>query len=100
MIEKYQPCNGTEGCWFIGEWCDKCIKFPHSSDARNQCGIFLRTICYDVTDKEYPEEWQRTEDGPICTAFKSREEFNAERRVTRKTQKKAIATDTQSLSLF
>lgn len=98
-IEKYQPSNGTEGDWFMDQFCYKCIKFPHSPGAGNQCKIFLRTCCYKLEDKEYPTEWQRTEDGPVCTAYKSREEFNLERRGKRK-RRRVIATDKLSMDLF
>jgi hypothetical protein len=53
-------------------------------EAKNQCRIFLHTQIYDVDDKEYPREWRYVDGSPTCTAFKDREEFNAERRMKRK----------------
>jgi len=94
---KYQPSNGTEGEWFMGQFCHKCIKMPKSMEAENQCWILGRTFFYDIDDPKYPEQWQRDEEGVTCTAFKSREEFNTERRAKRKP---IIASDNPTLNLF
>jgi len=97
MIKKFQPSNGTHGEIFMNAFCYACVKWPHSSDAENQCRIALRTMAYSVKDKEYPEEWQYTDDGPVCTAYKSREEFNTERRDKRKNLIKYQENGTLSL---
>lgn len=89
-IELYQPSNGSEGEWFHSRWCYKCAKFPHSMTAQKQCMIVCRTQIYKTEDKEYPREWRYVNDVPTCTAFKDRDEFNAERRAKRKP--KLIAT--------
>lgn len=96
-IELFQPSNSDHGFWFMRQFCDQCAKFPHSSDAKKQCNIFLRTMAYSTSDPEYPKEWRYTEDGPVCTAFTSREEFNAKRRAARK---RFIATDKDTIDLF
>jgi len=88
--ELYRPSNCDEGEWFHGRFCYKCAKFPHSIAAKKQCMIFLRSNAYHVTDKEYPREWRYVDESPTCTAFKDRDEFNAERRAKRKP--KLIAT--------
>lgn len=82
--QPYQPSNGTEGEWFMSTFCANCIKQPISADARNQCDILMRTFFYSIGDKEYPKEWIKGSKGKTCTAFKSREEFNRERRLKRK----------------
>jgi len=69
--QKYRPANGREGIAFNQTFCDKC---KHDSDFRagigDGCEISYRTLCYKVTDPEYPSEWQYTADGqPTCTAF-------------------------------
>lgn len=69
--KKYRPSNGSEGCWFTGEFCDRCQK---DADYRNNdgdsCQILCNTMVYDLTDPEYPDEWIYDEDGnPVCTAF-------------------------------
>ena len=79
-IKLYQPSNGTEGMGFVECWCEKCVKFPLSSDAKNQCSIFCATLMYDTNDSRYPNQWRYVDGKPVCTAFKSREEYNAERR--------------------
>jgi hypothetical protein len=98
-VELYQPSNGTEGDIFMSRYCYQCSKFPHDSDAKSQCQIVLATFAYDTDDKEYPKQWRYVDGRPTCTSFKSRDEFNAERRKKRKSRK-IIATDTQTLGLF
>ena len=42
-------------------------------------------MIYDEEEKEFPKQWAYDEDEkPICTSFKDRDEYNAERRVKRK----------------
>lgn len=96
-IKKYEPSNGTEGEMFKSKFCYKCIKYPHSPEGKYQCLILLKTFCYNITNEKYPHQWQIKEDGPVCTAYKNRDEFNADRRVKRRGY---IATDKISLSLF
>src|SRR5688572_20466673 len=71
--EKYRPSNGSEGCWFMGKFCENCKheKFSHTQkDGDKQCDILNRTMMHDVDDPEYPSEWTYTEvDTPTCTAF-------------------------------
>lgn len=63
MIEKYRPSNGTEGMWFMSEWCDKCT-------IRGICKILSKTMTYDIDDPEYPHQWIRDSEGyPECTSF-------------------------------
>jgi len=97
-IRLFQPSNGTHGDIFMGEYCYKCAKFPHDTDAKNQCAIVLKTMAFDISEPEYPNQWRYINGKPTCTAFKSREEFNAERRAKRKS--KIIAKDTDTLDLF
>lgn len=96
LIELYQPSNGTEGDIFMSEFCFKCSKFPHDSDAKNQCAIFGKSLIYDTKDKEYPHQWRIESGKPTCTAFKDREEANAERRESRKPRKRYF----ENLDLF
>ena len=98
-IRLFQPSNGTHGDIFMGEYCYKCSKFPHDSDAKNQCVIVLKTMAFDIEDPEYPNQWRYVDGEPTCTAFKSREEFNAARRLKRKSSS-IIAKDTDTLDLF
>lgn len=75
---KYQPCNGTEGDFFISQWCGNCardkslregehIEYCHDDEI---CNIVTNTMALDVSDPRYPSEWQYGKDGqPCCTAF-------------------------------
>ena len=92
-MKKYQPSNGTEGEIFMDQFCCKCIKFPESPDAINQCQILAKTFYLRVTDKDYPHQWQYKDDTPVCTAFKDRVEFNKERSLKRKPKIKQIQED-------
>lgn len=83
MVDKFQPCNGTHGDCFRSAWCDQCVKHPHDMDAKGQCFILLSTMAWNIDDPEYPEEWQYKDGEPVCTAFKSRDEYNARRRQSR-----------------
>lgn len=65
--EKWRPSNGTEGMIFQELYCMNCQK---DQDENNQCEIIVRTMCFNINDKEYPVEWQIGTDGqPTCTAF-------------------------------
>lgn len=100
MAEKYRPSNGTEGEWFMDQFCHQCVKCPISPEADNQCKIMLRSLMYNTEDKEYPKQWVYTDEGkPICTAFKSREEYNASRR-SKAIRQNYIASDKLTLDMF
>ena len=63
--EKYRPSNGTEGMIFAASFCDKCAR-----DVNRDCPIRGASYCYDVSEPEYPSEWQYGKDGqPTCTAY-------------------------------
>lgn len=71
MGKKYRPSNGSEGMAFTDHFCDHCINQHPDPDNPKQCMILCRTMCYNVTDKEYPEEWTYDANGsPTCTAWK------------------------------
>lgn len=63
-MSKYRPSNGTEGEWFISEWCGNCQRDEHQD-----CPIVAATFCYEVDDPQYPAEWIEDDNGPQCTAF-------------------------------
>lgn len=98
-IKPFQPSNGTCGDIFMRDYCWQCAKFPESPDAKKQCRIFLKTMFHSISDPEYPREWRYVDGEPTCTAFKDRDEHNAERRAkTRKTP--GPATDKLTLDIF
>lgn len=68
MPRPYRPSNGTEGDFFISNWCDNC---KHDSEEA-PCEVRGRTYWYSIGDPEYPVEWIVDDDGisnPRCTAF-------------------------------
>jgi len=77
--EKYRPSNGSEGEAFMESWCAYCVRdkewngtLPAGKEATDEdwCEIIGRTFAHDVSEPEYPIEWQYGEDGqPKCTAF-------------------------------
>lgn len=69
-MEKYRPSNGSEGDWFINEYCMNCIHENPSQESKHKCDILTFTFCLDLNDKDYPSEWTYNEKHePICTAF-------------------------------
>lgn len=74
MSKKYRPSNGTEGDFFINEFCMACKheRYQHTYDDNDlKCDIFSRSLIYDLNDPEYPEEWVYDKDNkPTCTAHK------------------------------
>jgi hypothetical protein len=66
--KKYRPSNGSEGEYFMSSHCYQCI---HDNGENKTCGILMRTMCFDLSDKEYPEEWTFDDNGKAtCTAWK------------------------------
>jgi len=66
IMDKYRPSNGTEGEFFMEQFCYRCTKYEWDKG----CDIQLRTMFFDVEDDEYPQEWQYDETGkPTCTDF-------------------------------
>jgi len=75
MAHSYRPSNGTEGMYFMAQFCDHCTKCPMDPDADGQCDILGRSFAYQVDEPEYPKEWIVDDDGlsnPRCTAFEPR----------------------------
>lgn len=65
---KYRPSSGTEGMWFMDNWCANCA-------AKNICRIIARTMAYDKDDPKYPKQWIYDNEGdPVCTSFAERGE--------------------------
>lgn len=76
--KPYRPCNGTEGDYFMGNWCANCERDYGMSrglpleecDEDQVCDIIARTFGLHEDDPKYPTEWQFGKDGqPCCTAF-------------------------------
>ena len=63
----YRPASGTEGEHFFQKFCYKC---QYDKDFKNPCDIIILSMCYDLTDKEYPKEWILENNQPKCLKFK------------------------------
>jgi hypothetical protein len=69
-MKLYRPSNGTEGERFMSKYCYNC---EHDND-QDGCPILMRTMIYDVHDKEYPVEWVTSDtDGAVCVAYEAAE---------------------------
>lgn len=84
-IKKYRPSNGTEGCFFAEQFCDRCAheKFTHTGDITDPaCEILVNSMLYYVDNENYPDELRYGDDGnPTCTKFKKhiwRDEFTGD----------------------
>lgn len=52
---------------FEQKWCHGCAKYRNGA-----CTILFNTMICNVTDPDYPKQWQYVEDVPTCTAFKEK----------------------------
>lgn len=67
-MKPYRPANGTEGMWFEGQFCERCVK-----DAADDCEIHTAALVLNEDEDDYPSEWvQDDDDEPRCTAFEVR----------------------------
>lgn len=77
MTDLYRPSSGTEGEWFIRQWCGKCERDKCHNGSKPMdcctpedfCQIIGNTMLMDIDDPDYPKEWVEDENGPRCTAF-------------------------------
>lgn len=71
--KPYRPSNGSEGDYFINEFCHNCIhgKYEHTGDINdNPCDIISNSMAFDKDDPNYPKQWTHDENGyPTCTAW-------------------------------
>jgi hypothetical protein len=68
MSKPYRPSNGTEGEGFIDQYCMNCLHCDPDPEGKKQCDILCRSLCYNVSEPEYPTEWQWIAGEPKCTA--------------------------------
>lgn len=70
ILRPYRPSNGTEGCWFITTFCERCIKDAAvnrgGSEPRYEdgCQILARSFAEGGAP-----EWVEMDSGPFCTAY-------------------------------
>lgn len=70
-MEKYRPANGTEGEWFESMFCRRCKH--EDEDTERFCDIHTDALLFGVTDADYPHQWQRIDNKPICVAYEMKE---------------------------
>lgn len=64
-MKLYRPSNGTEGMYFIDDWCFKCER-----DKDEDCPLLAASLAYAIDEPEYPQEWHYDDKGePICSEF-------------------------------
>jgi hypothetical protein len=67
--KPYRPSNGSEGEWFMEDFCYKC-----KMDENESCEIVAKTMFHDIGEPGYPKEWVYDIEGnPMCTAFERHE---------------------------
>jgi hypothetical protein len=102
--EPYRPSNGTEGQFFMEEWCLRCARDAafRNDKPEHGCRILARTLLYDIDDPNYPKEWVRRSNdnewpgSARCTAFVSQEELSKRARrawQTRRERRRASCRD-------
>lgn len=66
----YRPCNGSEGEWFMGQWCARCILDAYGTDDDEDPSAPTCEILGNALAGLEPDEWIYGRDGnPRCTAF-------------------------------
>jgi hypothetical protein len=69
--QSYQPSNGTEGEYFMEDFCYQCL---HDQDPDKGCVLIMLSIFRKPGDPDYPKEWIYNQDGePTCTKFYRKE---------------------------
>ena len=73
--KPYKPCNGSEGEYWFGMWCEECArdKVMNGEATQEQAdqdeSLLCEIIGRSFTDAPLPE-WQYGDDGqPRCTMF-------------------------------
>ena len=70
--KPYRPSNGTEGEWFMADWCDRCTKDNYPE--KPFCPIIGASLAFDIGNPNYPKEWIIGPDGwGMCTAYQKKE---------------------------
>lgn len=73
--ERYQPCNGSEGEFFIGMWCEDCArdKVMNGEATQEQADADPSLYCQILNDSFVGDgvaQWVYGKDGqPCCTEF-------------------------------
>jgi hypothetical protein len=66
----YYPSNGSEGEWFMSQFCYQCIHDYPDPESGKKCNLITASMCLYPTEPGYPNEWIYGSDGkPKCTKF-------------------------------
>lgn len=77
QFEPYRPSNGTEGDYFMAEWCDRCVNDDYDNDV--YCHILGATMAFDKNEEGYPKDtWVYFNGKPTCLAFKDQDDDEPE----------------------
>ena len=62
----YTPSNGSEGDYFMAEWCERCAKDGYTEEHPEKgCPIIVESM-RDMN----PPQWRINDDGwPMCSEF-------------------------------
>jgi hypothetical protein len=73
-VKLYQPSNGTDGDYFMAEFCENCYHDGLDKDSpEGSCPILAATFYLDIKDNRYPNQWRYIDSKPTCIAFFERE---------------------------
>lgn len=65
MSKPYRPSNGSEGEFFMAQFCEHCARDGEDSP----CFILGAAFAFNIGEEGYPAEWVQDEQGTRCTAF-------------------------------
>lgn len=72
-VKLYQPSNGTEGDYFMDEFCFNCVHDNYTDEnPRGACPILMMTMAFNTKDDGYPNQWRYVDGKPKCLAFNKR----------------------------
>ena len=64
--EYYFPSNGTDGDYFMNEWCVNCRKDTMLRGGQTYCSILTGSM---VSDSHRVKQWIYKNGVPTCTSF-------------------------------
>lgn len=73
-IKLYRPSNGTEGDYFMAEFCERCYHDSMGDTPEGSCPILAASFAYEINDDKYPNQWRYEDGKPTCISFLERKE--------------------------
>jgi hypothetical protein len=69
-LKLYRPSNGTEGDYFMAEFCENCYHDGIDKDSpEGSCPILFASFAYGIEDDKYPHQWRYVNGEPVCVSF-------------------------------